>query len=213
MSATVLVADDQPLMRAALVALIDAADDLKCVGEAADGQSAVRLARAVRPDLVLLDIVMDGPDGLDAAERLVMMQPAPRVVMLTTFDDDEYLNRALTAGASGFLLKNLSPEDLLSGIRVALGGHAVLAPELTTRVVSRYADSLQGQSTLLPLGISDLERQLLRLVGEGLDNTQIAERVFLSPATVKTYLGRLMNKVNVSNRAQLVALAYRARLV
>jgi len=212
----VLLADDQALVRGGFRALLDAEEGVEVVGEAADGDSAVTLAREQRPDVVLMDVRMPGSDGLDATRRIVA-DPAladVRVVILTTFDLDEYVFEALRAGASGFLLKDTEPVDLLAAVRAVARGDALLAPSVTRRLIEEFAGRLREprpSTTLDPL--TEREREVVALVGGGLSNDEIAERLVVSPATAKTHVSRSMVKLGVRDRAQLVVLAYESGLV
>ncbi|WP_150252154.1 response regulator [Nocardiopsis deserti] len=213
----VLLADDQALVRAGFRALLDSAPDIEVVAEAADGGEAVRLTRAERPDVVLMDIRMPGVDGL-AAAGLILADPvleATRVVILTTFDLDEYIFEALRAGASGFLVKDTEPGDLLRAVRVVHGGEALLSPGITRRLIADYArrpPSAPDPSVRLN-GLTEREREVVALVGGGLSNEEIAAHLVLSPATAKTHVSRAMVKLGVRDRAQLVVIAYESALV
>jgi DNA-binding NarL/FixJ family response regulator len=213
----VLLADDQALVRAGFRALLDSADDIQVVAEAADGEEAVRLARAERPDVVLMDIRMPGVDGLAAAARIIA-EPAlaaTRIVVLTTFDLDEYIFEALRSGVSGFLVKDTEPRDLLQAVRVVHGGEALLSPGITRRLISDYTSRPRANPGPAPLlnGLTDREREVVALVGRGLSNEEIAKELVLSPATAKTHVSRAMVKLGVRDRAQLVVLAYESALV
>ncbi|MFC9088344.1 response regulator [Nocardiopsis dassonvillei] len=213
----VLLADDQALVRAGFRALLDSAPDIGVVAEAADGEEAVRLARAERPDVVLMDIRMPGVDGLAAAGRILAdpVLEATRVVILTTFDLDEYIFEALRAGASGFLVKDTEPGDLLRAVRVVHGGEALLSPGITRRLIADYArrpPSAPDPSVRLN-GLTEREREVVALVGGGLSNEEIAAHLVLSPATAKTHVSRAMVKLGVRDRAQLVVIAYETALV
>ncbi|PDP88226.1 DNA-binding response regulator [Glycomyces fuscus] len=213
----VLLADDQALVRAGFRALLDSAPDIEVVAEAADGEEAVRLARAELPDVVLMDIRMPGVDGLAAAER-ILADPglgATRVVILTTFDLDEYIFEALRAGASGFLVKDTEPQDLLRAVRVVHGGEALLSPGITRRLIADYARRPPGvpDPSARLNGLTEREREVVALVGGGLSNEEIAAHLVLSPATAKTHVSRAMVKLGVRDRAQLVVIAYETALV
>lgn len=213
----VLLADDQALVRAGFRALLDSADDIQVVAEAADGEEAVRLARAERPDVVLMDIRMPGVDGLAAAARIIA-EPAldaTRIVILTTFDLDEYIFEALRSGVSGFLVKDTEPRDLLQAVRVVHGGEALLSPGITRRLIADYTGRPRANPGPAPLlnGLTDREREVVALVGRGLSNEEIAKELVLSPATAKTHVSRAMVKLGVRDRAQLVVLAYESALV
>jgi DNA-binding NarL/FixJ family response regulator len=213
---TVLIADDQALVRAGFRALLDAQADIEVVAEAADGDTAVSLAREHRPDVVLMDVRMPGSDGLDATRRIVA-DPAlanVRVVILTTFDLDEYVFEALRAGASGFLLKDTEPVDLLAAVRAVARGDALLAPSVTRRLIEEFAGRLREPRPSGTLDVlTEREREVVALVGGGLSNDEIAERLVVSPATAKTHVSRAMVKLAVRDRAQLVVLAYETGLV
>ena len=219
MSIRVLLADDQVLLRASLALLIDREADLEVVGEAGDGEEAVALARRHRPDVVLMDIRMPGTDGLEATARILGEGGTgagdPRVIMLTTFELDEYVLRALRAGASGFLLKGVAPAELLAAIRLVSAGEALLAPSVTRRLLERFA-ALREPDPALRRGLAELtprELEMLTLVGSGRSNQEIAEELVLSPSTVKTHVNRVMMKLGVHERAQLVIAAYESGLV
>ncbi|GAA1760949.1 MULTISPECIES: response regulator transcription factor [Streptomonospora] len=212
----VLLADDQALVRAGFRALLDSAEDVSVVAEAADGREAVRLAAAERPDVVLMDIRMPVLDGL-AATRRILADPAlesVRIVILTTFDLDEYIFEALRTGASGFLVKDTEPEDLLQGVRVVARGDALLSPAVTRRLIADYAGRPKRPEPSARLAeLTEREREVLVLVAAGLSNEEIAERLVVSPATAKTHVSRTMVKLRVRDRAQLVVLAYESSLV
>lgn len=212
----VLLADDQALVRAGFHALLDAQDDIEVVGEAADGHDAIKLAAQLAPDLILMDIRMPGLDGLQAT-RAITADPslaAVRIVILTTFDLDEYVFDALLAGASGFLVKDTEPHDLLNGLRAVARGEALLAPRATKRLIEEFAT--RAKPTTPPPELDELtprEREILALVGTGLSNDEIAERLVVSPFTAKTHVSRTMMKLGARDRAQLVVYAYESGLV
>jgi DNA-binding NarL/FixJ family response regulator len=212
----VLLADDQALVRAGFRALLDAEPDIEVVGEAADGAQAVRLAGQTRPDLVLMDIRMPGTDGL-AATRLIAADPAlvaTRIVILTTFELDEYVFEALRAGAAGFLVKDTEPADLVRGIRAVAAGDALLSPGVTRRVIEQFAARAVSPRPPRELAeLTDREREVTALVGAGLSNDEIAQRLVVSRATAKTHVSRAMGKLGARDRAQLVVFAYEAGLV
>ena len=213
---SVALADDQALVRAGFRALLGAEDDLEVVGEASDGEEAVRVARRTSPDVFLMDIRMPGMDGLDATriicgdERLAGV----RVVILTTFDLDEYVFEALRIGASGFLVKDTDPAELVQAVRAVARGDALLSPGVTRRLVSEFASRARRPAPVGDLDLlTDREREVVALVGEGLSNDEIAERLIVSPATAKTHVSRAMIKLGTRDRAQLVVLAYESGLV
>jgi len=212
----VLLADDQALVRAGFAALLDAQDDIQVVGEASDGEEAVRLAQELGPDVVLMDIRMPGLDGLQATrqiagdERLASL----RVVILTTFELDEYVFEAMRAGASGFLVKHTEPVELVRAVRVVATGDALLSPSVTRRLIREFASRAKAPPPADSLDVlTERERELVGLVGEGLSNDEIAQRLVLSPATVKTHINRSMVKLGARDRAHLVVFAYEAGLV
>jgi DNA-binding NarL/FixJ family response regulator len=213
---TVALADDQALVRAGLRALIDAQDDLRVVGEAGDGAEAVRLVKELVPDVVLMDIRMPGTDGLEATRQIVADDrlAAVKVVILTTFELDEYVFESLRVGASGFLVKDTEPADLLRAMRAAAAGDALLSPGVTRRLIEEFATSAKpaGLAPQLDL-LTEREREVMALVAEGLSNDEIAERLYVSPATAKTHVSRAMIKLNARDRAQLVVFAYETGLV
>ena len=212
----VLLADDQALVRGGFRALLDAQEGIEVVGEAADGAEAVKLARQLVPDVALMDIRMPGTDGLEAT-RQIASDPAldpVRVVILTTFDLDEYVFEALRVGASGFLVKDTEPVDLISGVRAVAGGDALLSPGVTRRLIAEFASRARepGPTPQLDL-LTEREREVMALVGAGLSNDEIAERLVVSPATAKTHVSRAMVKLGARDRAQLVVFAYETGLV
>ena len=212
----VLVADDQALVRAGFEALVESADDLLVVGSAANGAEAVELARSASPDVVLMDIRMPVMDGLEAAAR-ILADPGTtaRVLMLTTFDLDEYVYAALKSGASGFMLKYTPPVELLEGIRVVARGDALLSPGVTRHLIEAFVRRPAG-ITAPPAaleGLTERETEVLVLIARGLSNTEIGEQLFVSPATVKTHISRLLMKLDARDRAQLVVLSYETGLV
>jgi DNA-binding NarL/FixJ family response regulator len=209
----ILLADDHELMRAGFRMILQTEDDLDVVGEAANGVEAVALARELRPDVVLMDVQMPGVDGL-AATREVVNGCECAVLILTTFDREDYLFEALRAGASGFLLKNASPEDLISAVRIVARGDAMLAPELTRRLLDRFAvrpDSSR-RPDLLDL-LTDREEEILRLIAAGSSNAEIARQLFLGEATVKTHVSRVLSKLGLRDRVQAVVFAYETGVV
>jgi DNA-binding NarL/FixJ family response regulator len=210
----VLLADDQALVRAGFRALLEAQTDLDVVGEAADGAQAVVLAR--KADVVLMDIRMPGMDGIEATRR-IGSDPAlahVKIVMLTTFDLDEYVFEALRAGASGFLVKDTEPVELIRAVRAVAAGEALLSPSVTRRLIAEFATRAKEPARGPELdGLTVREREVMALVAEGLSNDEIAERLFVSPATAKTHVSRAMIKLNARDRAQLVVFAYESGLV
>lgn len=210
----VLLADDQPLMRQGLRAMLDAQPEIEVVGEAGDGSEAIEQARALGPDLVLMDIEMPGTNGIEATRRLVADGPrAPRVVVLTTFDREDYIVEALRAGAAGFLLKTAEPSELAAAVRAAMSSDSLLAPEVTRRLIESYlARPSPGDSRRLA-GLTPRERDVLVAMASGLSNAEIAASLFLSEATVKTHVNRLFSKLGVRDRAQAVIAAYETGLV
>ena len=212
-----LLADDQKLVRAGFRVLLERGDDIEVVGEAADGAEAVHLARTARPAVVLMDIRMPVMDGLEATRRIVSdpQLGGVRVVVLTTFELDEYVFEALRAGASGFLLKDIDPDDLRQAVRVVAAGDALLSPSVTRRLISEFVTRpAQPPSDPARLAaLTEREREVLVLVAGGLSNDEIGQRLFMSPATAKTHVSRAMTKLNARDRAQLVMVAYETGLV
>ncbi|WP_436536272.1 response regulator [Actinoplanes sp. HUAS TT8] len=214
----VLVADDQPLMRGALATIIGVQPDMELVGEAADGRTAVETAVRLRPDVAVLDIRMPGLDGLAATRELARLVPgnAVRVLILTTFDLDEYVTAALAAGASGFLLKNAPPEDILAGIRVVASGESLLAPTVTTRLLSRFraeAAAVDPARAALLDQLTPRETEVLRDLARGASNAEIGDRLYIGETTVKTHVSRILAKVGARDRVQAVIFAYEAGLI
>jgi DNA-binding NarL/FixJ family response regulator len=213
----VVLADDQTLVRAGFRVLLEHSDDIEVVAEAADGSDALFQVRKHVPDVVLMDLRMPVMDGLEATRRIVEDQRLSdvKVVALTTFDLDEYVFESLRVGASGFLLKDIEPDELRQAVRVIAAGEALLSPSVTRRLISEYAERLATPPLdASPLDVlTDREREVLTLVGAGLTNDDIAERLYMSPATAKTHVSRTMTKLGVHDRAQLVVLAYETGLV
>jgi DNA-binding NarL/FixJ family response regulator len=213
----VLLADDQALIRAGFRVLVETAEDLLVVGEAADGQQAVDLARRERADVVLMDIRMPRVDGLEATRRISADEDLAgvKVIILTTFESDEYVYQALRAGASGFLVKDTEPAELIQAVHVVARGDALLSPSVTRRLIADIASRPErppADGTVLA-ALTDREREVMALVAEGLSNDEIAGRLFVSPLTAKTHVSRIMTKLNARDRAQLVVLAYESGLV
>ncbi|MDI3423982.1 response regulator [Streptomyces luteolus] len=218
----VLIVDDQPMQRFGFRMLLESQDDMTVVGEAGNGGEAVRQTAQLQPDVVLMDIRMPGLDGIEATRRITASGNRTRVLILTTFDLDEYAYAGLRAGASGFLVKDAQPEELLSGIRAVASGDAVVAPSLTRRLLDAFADQLPsdpaGPSETLAedarlTSLTEREREILTAIGQGWTNTEIAERFHLAESTVKTHVGRVLAKTGARDRVQAVILAYDTRLV
>lgn len=221
---TVLLVDDQALLRMGFRLVLEGETDLEVVGEAADGRSAIDQVTALHPDVVLMDVRMPGMNGIDATERIVAEHPGTRVLILTTFDLDEYAFAALHVGASGFLLKDAKPAELVAAIRSVASGDAVVSPRVTRRMLEMFADRMPADAGTPATGagpgvdprlaeLTAREREVLEAVAEGLSNAEIAQRMFLSEATVKTHVGRILAKLGVRDRVQAVVLCYQAGLV
>ena len=217
MTIRVVVADDQALLRAGLSGIIGTAPDLTVVGEAGDGREAIRVAQATKPDVVLMDVRMPVLDGVEATRLVTASLPDTRVLMLTTFDLDEYVYGALRAGASGFLLKDVPPADLLAAIRVIAAGEALLAPRVTRRLIEQFVHTTTPQPTpqnaTADSRIADItqrEHDVLQLVAEGLSNAEIGERLHITPGTAKTHVSHLLTKLGARDRVQLAILALRS---
>ncbi|MEU6179057.1 response regulator transcription factor [Streptomyces coeruleorubidus] len=218
---TVLIADDQPLQRFGSRMLLESQDDMTVVGEAANGSEAVRMAAELHPDVVLMDIRMPGLDGIEATRRITAAGDRTRILIVTTFDLDEYAYAGLRAGASGFLVKDAQPEELLSGIRAVATGDAVVAPSLTRRLLDAYVHHLPTDPTAENspqedprlASLTDREREILTVIGKGWTNTEIATRLHLAESTVKTHVGRILAKTGSRDRIQAVILAYDTKLV
>ncbi|HYX87561.1 MAG TPA: response regulator transcription factor [Gaiellales bacterium] len=211
----VLLADDQELVRTGFRMIVDAQADMRVIGEAGDGGETIAAAERLRPDVVLLDIRMPGMDGLAAIPRLVRLAQAPRIVVLTTFDLDEYVFEALAEGASGFLLKGVPADQLLAGIRAAAAGDALIDPSVTRRLVARFLRRRPMTDPGSPdlSALTEREREVLELLARGLSNAEIADRLVVSAATVKTHVARVLSKLGLRDRVQAVILAYEAGVV
>jgi DNA-binding NarL/FixJ family response regulator len=210
----VVVVDDQEMVRAGFAALLDAQDGIEVVGQAADGAAALTVCAEVEPDVVLMDVRMPALDGVEATTRLLAAQPATRVVMLTTFDVDDYVYAALRAGASGFLLKDATPAELVAAVRVVADGESLLAPTVTSRLIAHFArqPELVGTPPALD-ALTPREREVLVLIARGLANKEIAARLVVAEQTVKTHVGRILAKLGLRDRAQAVVAAYESGLV
>ena len=211
----VLIVDDQALMRAGLRMILEAEPDIEVIGEAANGVEAVEFVKMSRPDIVLMDIRMPGMDGLEATRRISAAPGLSRVVVLTTFGQNEYVYEAIRAGASGFLLKTSPPDELVRAVRAVAAGDALLTPSVTRRLIEEFVRRVPTDRSLPPsLGqLTGREREVLVLVGRGLSNQEIAKRLHLGEATVKTHFGRVLDKLDLRDRVQAVVLAYESRLV
>ena len=221
---SVLLADDQPLLRRGFRMILEAEDGGTVAGEAGDGAEAVELAHRVRPDVVLMDIRMPGTDGIEATRRITAAEPGVRVLVLTTFDLDEYAFGALRAGASGFLLKDVRPHELVAAVRTVASGDAVVSPRVTRRLLEQYAQQLPVGSDAAAdadpasrfpqlASLTEREREVLAVVAQGLSNTEIATSLFVSETTVKSHVGRILAKLGLRDRVQIVVLAYESGLV
>lgn len=212
----VVLVDDQRLVRAGFASIIGDEDDIEIAAEASDGAEALELIRRHRPDVVLMDIRMPGVDGLEATERIGIdpKLEGVKVIILTTFDEDDYVYRALRAGASGFLVKDTDPDELLRGIRVVAEGEALISPKITRRLIGEFAGRVARPEPSAKLNaLTERETEVLKLVATGMSNDEIAGELFLSPATAKTHVSRIMSKLSARDRAQLVVTAYEAGLV
>jgi DNA-binding NarL/FixJ family response regulator len=215
MTTRILIADDQALVRGSLRMILEAQPDLEVVGEAVDGREALQQARELAPDLVLMDVRMPELDGLETTRRMLDRDPSPKVLVLTTFDLDDYVYEAIRAGASGFLLKSAPPQQLVAGIRTVMAGDALLAPEITRRLLDRFV-ARPPRPTGIPAEFADLsqrEIEVLRLIAGGRSNAEIAADLFLSEATIKTHVTHILTKLRLRDRVQAVALAYRTGLM
>jgi DNA-binding NarL/FixJ family response regulator len=216
---SVLLADDQPLLRRGFRMILEAEDGLTVAGEAGDGAEAIDLARRCKPDVVLMDIRMPGTDGIEATRQITVSEPGVRVLVLTTFDLDEYAFGALRAGASGFLLKDVRPGELVAAVRTVASGDAVVSPRVTRRLLEEYAQvlpvSAAQQASRYPqlAALTEREREVLAAVARGLSNTEIAASLYVSETTVKSHVGRILAKLGLRDRVQIVVLAYESGLV
>ena len=214
MTIQVILADDQPLIRAGLRMLIEQTPGIDVAGEAGTGAEAVQLVRDTDPDVVVMDIRMPGMDGIEATQMITSGDTSARVLMLTTFDDDDYVYGALRAGASGFLVKDMALEDILTAIRVVAGGDAIIAPGVTRRLIAQFASQSRPDPKLRELtGITGREREVLKLVGLGMSNAEIAASLYITAGTAKTHVARLLAKLGARDRVQLVITAYQAGLL
>ncbi|MGZ4114835.1 MAG: response regulator transcription factor [Actinomycetota bacterium] len=209
----VLVADDQALMRTGFRMILDAQDGIEVVGEAIDGDDAIRQFERLAPDVVVMDVRMPVTDGIEATRRLTALDPPARVLILTTFDLDEYVYEALRAGASGFLLKDQPSEELVAAVRVVAAGEALLAPSVTRRLIEEFAKRAPTATRPELVELTDREREVLVLMARGLSNAEIARSLFVAETTVKTHVGRVLRKLRLRDRAQAVVVAYESGLV
>jgi DNA-binding NarL/FixJ family response regulator len=215
MTTRIVIADDQALVRGGLRMILDAQPDLEVVGEAVDGRDALQKAQELSPDLVLMDVRMPELDGLETTRRLLDRDPSAKVIVLTTFDLDDYVYEAIRAGASGFLLKSAPPQQLIAGIRTVMAGDALLAPEITRRLLDRFV-ARPPRPTGIPPEFADLserELEVLALIADGRSNAEIAVDLYISEATVKTHVTHILTKLRLRDRVQAVALAYRTGLM
>jgi DNA-binding NarL/FixJ family response regulator len=215
MTTRIVIADDQALVRGGLRMILDAQPDLEVVGEAVDGREALHQARELSPDLVLMDVRMPELDGLETTRRLLDRDPSAKVIVLTTFDLDDYVYEAIRAGASGFLLKSAPPQQLIAGIRTVMAGDALLAPEITRRLLDRFVARPPRPTGIPPdfVDLSQRELEVLRLIADGRSNAEIAVDLYISEATVKTHVTHILTKLRLRDRVQAVALAYRTGLM
>jgi DNA-binding NarL/FixJ family response regulator len=215
MSVRVLIVDDDDLMRAGLKAVLSSDDEIDVMGEAGDGHTAIQQARAEKPDVVLMDVRMPDLDGISATRKLLAVSPEVKVAILTTFERDEYIFGALSAGASGFLLKRTKPEELIAAIHTLAAGESLLSPSVTTRVIERMAGQpvTPSEASKRLDELTPREREVLELIGRGLSNGEIASAFFIEESTVKTHVKRILMKLNLRDRVQAVILAYESGLV
>ncbi|MDD7542115.1 MAG: response regulator transcription factor [Mobiluncus porci] len=218
----VLLVDDQSLIRMGFRMVLEAADDIEVVGEAADGKTALQMVRATKPDVVLMDVRMPNMNGIEATGEIVGMNPAVKVIILTTFDLDEYAFGALRAGASGFLLKDAKPEELIAAIRAVAHGDAAISPRVTKKMLELFAPQLPGEDegdpaltvdTVALASLTERETEVLKLIAQGLTNQEIADELYISMTTVKTHVGNILGKINARDRVQAVIFAYENGLV
>jgi DNA-binding NarL/FixJ family response regulator len=216
MSIKILLADDQAMVRAGFRMILEMQNDMEVVGEAADGVETIAAVKKLKPDIVLMDIQMPGMDGLEATRRIVEMydEVPTKVVILTTFERDDYIFEALKTGACGFLLKNATPEDLVAGIRVVAEGNALLAPSVTRRVIAKFAQKPKPRDYTDSLsGLTSREVDIVKLVARGKTNAEIAQELFIGEATVRTHVSNLLSKLDLRDRVQIVAFAYESGIV
>lgn len=210
---TIALVDDDALIREGLRMILEQADGLEVVASAENGQEAIRIATAYRPDVMLMDVRMPVVDGIEATRRITSVDDAPRVIILTTFEQDEYVFEALRAGASGFLLKRTEPEQLISAIRVVSGGEALLSPSVTRRLIEEFTRNRPVGKADLLADLTDREREVLELIGRGLSNQELAEQLFIADNTVKTHIKRILAKLGARDRAQAIVIAYESGLI
>ena len=209
----VALVDDDVLIREGLRMIIDQSDDLQVVATAGDGEEALRVAREERPDVMLMDVRMPVLDGIEATRRITEAEDAPRVIILTTFELDEYVFEALRAGASGFLLKRTDPEQLVAAVRVVAGGEALLSPSVTRRLIAEFTRRPQMGSNVRLADLTDREREVLLLIARGLSNQELADQLFIADNTVKTHVKRIFTKLGARDRAQAIVMAYESGLM
>ncbi|MBF4577217.1 response regulator transcription factor [Frondihabitans sp. VKM Ac-2883] len=210
---TLLLVDDQDLLRAGMAMVLGAADGIRVIGEASNGGDAIIRAADLSPDVVLMDVRMPGVDGIEATRRIVAADPSVRVIILTTFDLDEYAFGGLNAGASGFLLKDAPSDELIQAIRTVAAGEAIVSPRITQRMLEMYRGKMPESAPAAPSPLSEREQEVLVAIGRGLSNTEIAAELFLSESTVKTHVGRVLAKLALRDRVQAVIYAYQQGLV